>query len=66
MFEAARALGSDAFANKDEQWTRLCERATHAAYEHACAAGTPRQIQAFAAGLKRLRFTKSKPKPKDQ
>ncbi|HVR37421.1 MAG TPA: type I-E CRISPR-associated protein Cse1/CasA, partial [Methylomirabilota bacterium] len=65
LFDAARVLGSDEFPAKDAAWTRFCEGAARAAYEHACPSETPRQIQAFATGLKRLRFSKSKPKPRN-
>jgi len=54
LFDALRNLGTPEFPDADAVWT------------HACASETPRQIKAFVAGLKRLRFSKLKPKPKDQ
>lgn len=66
LFEAVRALGSPGFPEAYTAWTSECERAARLAYTHTCAAETPRQIQAYAAGLKRLRFSKKNSQPKDQ
>lgn len=44
------------------QWGNALKESAHAAYEFTCQRQTPRQIQAYAIGLKRL----SLPKPKDQ
>jgi len=38
----------------DTNWGKVCRNAAHDAYEHACPHSTPRQMQAYALGLKRL------------
>ncbi len=43
------------FWQADVDWTRSVRRAAHEAYQYACARETPRQIQAFAVGLRKLR-----------
>jgi CRISPR system Cascade subunit CasA len=47
-------LGGKDFYTSKNFWSRAVRSAARAAYEHACSRGTPRQIQAFAAGLKKL------------
>lgn len=64
LFDAVRVLGTPAFPEADDCWSTECKQAALAAYLHTCAAETPRQIQAHAAGLKRLRFSKKKTQPK--
>lgn len=50
------------YAEKGNPWGDLVRAAAREAYEVSCPRQTPRQIQAFAAGLKKL----SVPKPKPQ
>ena len=50
-------------ASKDA-WTALVRGALIGAYEHACPRDTPRQIEAFAQGLRALRPPPPKPKAK--
>lgn len=49
------------FEERGNPWSDLVRMAARMAYEHACPRQTPRQIQAFAAGLKKLSMPKSKP-----
>jgi len=49
-----------AFSEKGNAWGDLVRRSAREAYEATCPRQTPRQIQAFAAGLKKLPV----PKPK--
>lgn len=51
-----------AYAEKSHPWGDLVRTAAREAYEATCPRQTPRQIQAFAEGLKKL----SVPKPKPQ
>lgn len=59
--EPAR-LGSKNFGEGDDPWSIAVRRAALAAYDHACPRATPRQIQAYAVGLRRLRPKAAKPK----
>jgi CRISPR system Cascade subunit CasA len=43
------------FGEGNDPWTQAVWKAAVAAYEHACPRQTPRQLQAYAAGLKVLR-----------
>ncbi len=52
------------FGEADDPWTVTVRDAARAAYEHSCPRQTPRQLQAYAAGLKKLYFRK-KSSPKD-
>ncbi len=47
---------NDAFTSLDDKWTPLLRRAMRSAYQAACPAATPRQIQAFAIGQSRLKL----------
>lgn len=47
---------------KTSAWGKALKEAAQAAYEHACAHQTPRQIEAFAVGRQQLFL----PKPKDE
>lgn len=49
------------YAEKGNPWGDLVRAAAQEAYEAACPRQTPRQIQAFAAGLKKLSVPKPKP-----
>ena len=49
------------FEERGNQWGDLVRSAARKAYEHACPRQTSRQIQAFAAGLRKLSMPKSKP-----
>lgn len=51
-----------AFDEKGNAWGDLVRGAARDAYEATCPRQTPRQIQAFAAGLKKLPVPKPKPK----
>jgi hypothetical protein len=44
------------FGEGNDPWTQAVWKAAIAAYEHACPRQTPRQLQAYAAGLKVLRL----------
>lgn len=46
-----------------DPWTARVRKALLAAYEHACPRDTPRQIEAFAHGLRALHPLPGKPKP---
>lgn len=48
-------LGSKNFGEGDDPWSLAVRRAALAAYDHTCPRTTPRQIQAYALGLRRLR-----------
>lgn len=52
---------TDNFGEGNDPWTQAVRMAAREAYEKVCPRQTPRQIQAYAAGLKFLR-----PKPKDK
>jgi hypothetical protein len=64
LFAATRAYGSDVFSIRDDEWRSYCRDSAMAAYRRACPSTTPRQIQAFAKGMKRLRFGVTKNKTK--
>jgi CRISPR system Cascade subunit CasA len=59
------ALAADppkiAYAEKGNPWGDLVRAAAREAYEATCPRQTPRQIQAFAEGLKKLPIPKPKP-----
>lgn len=64
----AVAVHSEGFQPDDDNWMakslwgrEVC-KAAHDAYEFTCPHGTPRQLRAYAAGLKRLR-SEHRPKP---
>lgn len=50
------------FGESDDPWSLAVRKAAHAAYDHACPRSTPRQIEAYALGLRRLRPKSTKPK----
>lgn len=54
-------LGSASFGEASDPWTLAVRKAVFAAYDHACPRATPRQIEAYALGLRRLRPKASKP-----
>ena len=56
-------LGNKNFGESNDPWSIAVHKATHAAYDHACPRSTPRQIEAYALGLRRLRPKTTKPKP---
>jgi hypothetical protein len=49
------------YAEKGNAWGDLVRQAARTAYEDTCPRQTPRQIRAFAAGLKKLSVPKPKP-----
>jgi len=55
-------LGIHNFGESDDPWSLAVRKAAHAAYDHACPRTTPRQIEAYALGLRRLRPKSAKPK----
>jgi CRISPR system Cascade subunit CasA len=55
-------LGPASFGEGTDPWTLAVRKAVFAAYDHACPRGTPRQIEAYALGLRRLRPKSTKPK----
>lgn len=55
-------LGIHNFTESDDPWSLAVRKAAHAAYDHACPRSTPRQIEAYALGLRRLRPKSTKPK----
>jgi hypothetical protein len=55
-------LGSANFGEASDPWTLAVRKAVFAAYDHACPRSTPRQIEAYAVGLRRLRPKSTKPK----
>lgn len=55
-------LGSNNFGEADDPWSLAVRKAAYAAYDHACPRSTPRQIEAYALGLRRLRPKFTKPK----
>ncbi len=55
-------LGSANFGEASDPWTLAVRKALFAAYDHACPRATPRQIEAYALGLRRLRPKASKSK----
>ena len=48
-------MGSSDFGKGRDPWTLAVRAAADAAYEHTCPRGNPRQLQAYAAGLRVLR-----------
>ena len=48
-------MGSADFGKGRDPWTLAVRAAADAAYEHTCPRGNPRQLQAYAAGLRVLR-----------
>lgn len=56
------ALGDKNFGEASDPWSLAVRKAVYAAYDHACPRSTPRQIEAYALGLRRLRPKTSKPK----
>ncbi len=53
------------FGENDDLWSVAVRRAAHCAYDQTCPRSTPRQIQAYALGLRRLRpKTKNSTTPK--
>lgn len=48
-------MGSVDFGKGRDPWTLAVRAAADAAYEHTCPRGNPRQLQAYAAGLRVLR-----------
>lgn len=48
-------MGSANFGEARDPWTLAVRAAANAAYEHTCPRGNPRQLQAYAAGLRVLR-----------
>lgn len=48
-------LGAASFGEANDPWTLAVRKAVFAAYDHACPRNTPRQIEAYALGLRRLR-----------
>ncbi len=55
-------LGSQNFGEASDPWTLAVRKAVYAAYDHTCPRSTPRQIEAYALGLRRLRPKSTKPK----
>jgi CRISPR system Cascade subunit CasA len=55
-------LGPKNFGEADDPWSLAVRKAAHAAYDHACPRSTPRQLEAYALGLRRLRPKSTKPK----
>ncbi|MEY4569610.1 MAG: hypothetical protein RLZZ398_1049 [Verrucomicrobiota bacterium] len=56
------AIRGKNFGESDDPWSLAVRKAAHAAYDHACPRATPRQIEAYALGLRRLRPKSTKPK----
>lgn len=50
------------FGESNNPWSLAVSKAALAAYNHACPCSTPRQIEAYAIGLRRLRPKSTKPK----
>ncbi len=55
-------LGAANFGDASDPWSLAVRKAVYAAYDHACPRSTPRQIEAYALGLRRLRPKSTKPK----
>jgi CRISPR system Cascade subunit CasA len=55
-------MGSAKFGEAADPWTQAVRAAAWAAYERICPRQTPRQLQAYAAGLRVLRPGAKKPK----
>ena len=51
------------FGEGDDPWTKTVLEASRAAYDFVCSRQTPRQLQAYAAGLKSLLHSPSSKKP---
>jgi hypothetical protein len=69
MFTAGDPLASGKFGARDDSgsfdpWTREAVAAAEAAYAAVCPRTTPRQLQAYAAGLRVLRKKPGARKPK--
>ncbi len=47
-------MGAASFGETSDPWTKIVRHAVRAAYDAACPRSTPRQLQAYAAGLKQL------------
>lgn len=48
------------YEERGSAWGEICRHAAWETYERACARRTPRQIQAFVEGLKKLKFLNQK------
>ncbi len=59
--DSTSLCGKD-FGESNDPWSLAVRKAAHAAYDHACPRSTPRQIEAYALGLRRLRPKSTKPK----
>lgn len=57
-------LNGKSFGEGSDSWTSTVHAAAREAYEKTCPRETPRQLQAFATGLRSLRPKTSKPKQK--
>ena len=55
-------LDGKSFGEGTDPWTNAVHAAARDAYEKTCPRQTPRQLQAYAAGLRSLRPKISKPK----
>ncbi len=55
-------LQGQSFGEGNDSWTSAVRAAARAAYEHVCPRQTPRQLQAYAAGLKVLPLKSAKKK----
>ena len=58
--EHPETLGQPAEWHRTD-WGKAVRASMHAAYEHACPHGTPRQMRAYALGSETLHFTSAKP-----
>lgn len=59
-------MGSADFGKGNDSWTLAVRAAANAAYEATCPRQNPRQLQAYAAGLKILRSSGKKPTARKQ
>jgi hypothetical protein len=56
------AIRGKNFGETNDPWSLAVRKAANAAYDHACPRSTPRQIEAYALGLRRLRPKSTKAK----
>ncbi len=56
-------MDGKSFGEGDDPWTLAVRTAARQAYDHVCSRATPRQLQAYAAGLKVLLPKAKKPQP---
>lgn len=61
LMDAVAALGTEAFIEMQKEWRSTLYAVAREAFELACPQGSPRQMRAFAKGLRRLSVRQGEP-----